>query len=277
MSDRDVAQEFRREVEASGGSQWVAVRTLRNSFGRSTLTRRARREIATALRDTGVLTEPDLEDVALNDEVQLYLAERDLDPEFEDLLGPPAPTPEWTPPPPPPPPPSPWQRFRRWPAWAQLASAAAVLVVIVAIAGGGEDGGGDRDLPPAQQAGAPETVEEDRTADEAEERERARERRRERARRKRERARERERIRERRREREEARERRRREREQERQEREQEQEEEAAQEGDCEPGYSPCVPSYPPDLDCPDVGGPVAVTGSDPHRLDADNDGEGCE
>jgi hypothetical protein len=31
------------------------------------------------------------------------------------------------------------------------------------------------------------------------------------------------------------------------------------------------------DLDCPDVGRPVSVPGADPHRLDADNDGVGCE
>ena len=31
------------------------------------------------------------------------------------------------------------------------------------------------------------------------------------------------------------------------------------------------------DLDCPDVGHPVSVPGADPHRLDADNDGVGCE
>lgn len=45
--------------------------------------------------------------------------------------------------------------------------------------------------------------------------------------------------------------------------------------GNCEPGYSPCVPNYPPDLDCADVG-PVTVTGSDPHGLDADGDGRAC-
>lgn len=45
----------------------------------------------------------------------------------------------------------------------------------------------------------------------------------------------------------------------------------------CAPGYSPCIPPYPPDLDCADVGGPITVTGSDPHGLDADNDGIGCE
>jgi hypothetical protein len=31
------------------------------------------------------------------------------------------------------------------------------------------------------------------------------------------------------------------------------------------------------DLDCPDVGHPVSVPDADPHRLDADNDGVGCE
>jgi hypothetical protein len=31
------------------------------------------------------------------------------------------------------------------------------------------------------------------------------------------------------------------------------------------------------DLDCPDVGRRVRVTGSDPHRLDRDGDGWGCE
>ena len=39
--------------------------------------------------------------------------------------------------------------------------------------------------------------------------------------------------------------------------------------------------SYPPyegaDLDCSDVGRPVEVPGDDPHGLDADDDGVGCE
>ncbi|TWG91025.1 Micrococcal nuclease (thermonuclease) homologs [Nocardioides sp. J9] len=43
----------------------------------------------------------------------------------------------------------------------------------------------------------------------------------------------------------------------------------------CEPGYDPCVPLYPPDLDCADVG-PVTVTGPDPHGLDRDGDGRAC-
>lgn len=42
-------------------------------------------------------------------------------------------------------------------------------------------------------------------------------------------------------------------------------------------GYSPCLPSYPPDLDCPDVNGPITVTGADPHGLDGDGDGVACE
>lgn len=45
----------------------------------------------------------------------------------------------------------------------------------------------------------------------------------------------------------------------------------------CAPGYSPCVPAYPPDLDCADVEGPITITGNDPHGFDADGDGIGCD
>ena len=45
----------------------------------------------------------------------------------------------------------------------------------------------------------------------------------------------------------------------------------------CAPGYDPCVPPYGPDLDCGDLDGPIAVSGSDPHGLDADGDGVACE
>lgn len=45
----------------------------------------------------------------------------------------------------------------------------------------------------------------------------------------------------------------------------------------CAAGYSPCIPPYPPDVDCDDVNGPIMVTGSDPHGLDADGDGVACE
>ena len=48
--------------------------------------------------------------------------------------------------------------------------------------------------------------------------------------------------------------------------------------GGCAAGYTPCVPPYGPDLDCPDVGGPIRVTGNDdPHGLDRDGDGVACE
>jgi hypothetical protein len=45
----------------------------------------------------------------------------------------------------------------------------------------------------------------------------------------------------------------------------------------CDPNYIPCIPAYPPDLDCYDIGMQVQVIGSDPHFLDADGDGIGCE
>jgi endonuclease YncB( thermonuclease family) len=44
----------------------------------------------------------------------------------------------------------------------------------------------------------------------------------------------------------------------------------------CHPSYQPCVPNGP-DLDCPDIGHLVTVVGPDEYRLDADNDGTGCD
>ncbi len=49
--------------------------------------------------------------------------------------------------------------------------------------------------------------------------------------------------------------------------------------GGCAPGYHPCVPPYPPDIDCGDVNGPIRVMGDDPHGLDGDGDsssGDAC-
>jgi hypothetical protein len=37
------------------------------------------------------------------------------------------------------------------------------------------------------------------------------------------------------------------------------------------------VPPYPPDIDCGDLSSSVQVVGSDPHGLDRDGDGFGCE
>jgi micrococcal nuclease len=46
----------------------------------------------------------------------------------------------------------------------------------------------------------------------------------------------------------------------------------------CDPNYSgACVPLTSTDLDCADVARPVRVVGADPHRLDGDGDGWGCE
>jgi endonuclease YncB( thermonuclease family) len=50
----------------------------------------------------------------------------------------------------------------------------------------------------------------------------------------------------------------------------------------CDPNYADgCVPPYPPDVDCADIRAldiaPVRVVGADPHRLDGDGDGWGCE
>jgi hypothetical protein len=47
----------------------------------------------------------------------------------------------------------------------------------------------------------------------------------------------------------------------------------------CSTGYTPCLPPPPPDLDCADIGQEVLVNHAygDPHNLDADGDGRGCE
>ena len=50
----------------------------------------------------------------------------------------------------------------------------------------------------------------------------------------------------------------------------------------CDPNYAgACIPPYPPDLDCADLGAmglalPVQVVGGDPHDIDPDGDGLGC-
>jgi hypothetical protein len=45
----------------------------------------------------------------------------------------------------------------------------------------------------------------------------------------------------------------------------------------CDPNYTGCVPLYPPDVDCIDVGQEVDVIGEDVHQLDLGGDGEACE
>jgi micrococcal nuclease len=49
---------------------------------------------------------------------------------------------------------------------------------------------------------------------------------------------------------------------------------------ECDPSYpEACIPGPPPDLDCGDTNVPnnVRVVEPDPHRLDSDNNGIGCE
>lgn len=47
----------------------------------------------------------------------------------------------------------------------------------------------------------------------------------------------------------------------------------------CHPAYTPCIPPPEPDLDCADIGHQVAVNHAygDPHNLDGNDDGQGCE
>ena len=45
----------------------------------------------------------------------------------------------------------------------------------------------------------------------------------------------------------------------------------------CDPNYDPCIPPFPPDLDCADIGQSVSVIGGDPHGLDREGDGLGCK
>lgn len=49
--------------------------------------------------------------------------------------------------------------------------------------------------------------------------------------------------------------------------------------GDCDPNYPDvCIPPYPPDLDCGEIPyQDFRVVGDDPHGIDGDNDGIGCE
>lgn len=47
-------------------------------------------------------------------------------------------------------------------------------------------------------------------------------------------------------------------------------------EANCMTGYDPCLPIRG-DMNCPDIGHPVRVTGGDPYGLDRDGDGVGCD
>ena len=55
----------------------------------------------------------------------------------------------------------------------------------------------------------------------------------------------------------------------------------ASNESNCDPNYRGCIPIFPPDLDCADIRSmglaPVYRISGDPHGLDRDGDGIGCE
>lgn len=55
----------------------------------------------------------------------------------------------------------------------------------------------------------------------------------------------------------------------------------APTDANCDPNYKGCIPAFPPDLDCADIRAlglaPVYRISGDPHRLDRDGDGIGCE
>jgi hypothetical protein len=153
------------------------------------------------------------------------------------------------------------QRAREW--LTRLGYAAVGLLLMVVVLPIGPKSPGSREATPSNQAtdvgASPEEPRPDRSAEAARERRREKRRARERQRRRREL-------------------------------RKQRREAEAARRAaaatptdsgstssDCASGYDPCVPPYPPDLDCSDLNGPYVVTGDDPHGLDADHDGRGCE
>jgi hypothetical protein len=312
--DSEIAGSLRRRVDEAGGSLEIGARELRDVFQRTRLTDKARFEIEAALKPAGLWAEPRVVAVDLDDSVRLYVTEPAAVPAAAPS-APPGwyPDPQnpvqqrywdgtaWSdrsasrthagPPPivPGPLPPSPtfratvvdaWRRYRRWPRWLQWTAAVSTLIILIALLSPSpDDSGNDRQDPAAQASKSTSTPpiaaeEEARRKEEAQRREaeehrKAEKRRRAAVERRRERAQERRRAAA------------RRERERERLAREQAQ---ATPEptpdsggGDCEPGYDPCVPSYPPDVNCPDVDGPIAVTGSDPHGLDRDGDGVGCE
>ncbi len=70
MSDAQTANNFRRGVEAAGGRREIEVRVLRDAFGRSRLTDKAREEMESALLLAGVSIEPSLADADLNDRAE---------------------------------------------------------------------------------------------------------------------------------------------------------------------------------------------------------------
>lgn len=76
MADADAARVLRKEIDAAGGEVHLAASELRNHFGRSRLTAKARGEIELALSSIGISAEPPLVTVQAADDVRLFVAGR---------------------------------------------------------------------------------------------------------------------------------------------------------------------------------------------------------
>jgi excalibur calcium-binding domain-containing protein len=275
-------QQIRRYLDEHGGRVEVPAYHLLTSWQFEQFTDARRREIEQALARVDVYTEPPLTAVGEDANVVLFVSERQPEPAGT------------------------WQRYRGWPVWAQIVVPLLVVFVLLAALGAllPSDESSDKTADTIEQTQPTDTT----AADARRERQRLE---RERAKLKRERAEaQRERARDRRRA---AAAKRRRERQQQADrdcsDFSTQQEAQAVLNQDpsdpnrldadndgvacesvpdgapppdspekCDPNYDPCVPPYPPDVDCADVSGPVTVTGSsDPHGLDRDGNGIGCE
>jgi hypothetical protein len=244
----------------------MPARQLRDDFGRQRLTAKARREIDGALLNEGLSTRPSILEVDADELITVYVAER------QAVAAAPGPRRGTF-----------WGEYRRMPAWLQLLVPVMAVILIASVASGGSSSKNpNRHAQPASIATAPSSTD---SGAEARRELRAERRRAAAARRQAERAAaaekaaEREAARER-----EARAARRRERRREEQ-RQLEQTvppaDDSGGSGDsgCDPNYTgACVPTDQGDVDCGDIAETdFNSVGSDPDRLDADNDGIACE
>ena len=267
MSDLHAAQAMRRRIEETHGPIQMPARQLRDAFGRQRLTQKARHEIDGALLNEGLATRPSVLEVDADELVTVYATERRAAVAAGPRRG------------------TFWGEYRRMPAWLQLLVPVMAVVLIASVAGGGSSTKSpDQHAQPARIATNP-TDSQAASAADARRELRAERRRSAAARRqaKREAAAERAARREAELERQ-ARAERRRER---RREKERQLEQATPPADDsvdsggsgCDPNYTgACVPTDQGDVDCGDI--PETdfnSVGSDPERLDADNDGIACE
>ncbi|MFL5913433.1 MAG: hypothetical protein ACJ768_23050 [Gaiellaceae bacterium] len=271
MSDVHAAQAMRRRIHETAGPVQMPARQLRDAFGRKRLTDKARREIDGALLNEGLATRPSILVVDADELITVFVAER------QAVAAAPGPRRGTF-----------WGEYRRMPAWLQLLVPVMAVILIASVASGGSSSKNpDRHAQQARIATNPSTGQTDSSA-EARRQLRAERRRAAAARRQAKREAAAEKAAERRAERErEARAARRRER---RREEQQQLEQAVPPAGDsggssdsggsgCDQNYTgACVPTDQGDVDCGDIAETdFNSVGSDPDRLDADNDGIACE